>query len=734
MDLDGALQTFIAEGRELLQDMERGLLALERDPKDSETLNGVFRAAHTVKGSAGLFGLDDLVRFAHAMETVLDQLRAGDRALTSDLTARLLDCGDHLGALLDRVAEGTRTVDTELLSRGNVLMEGLGADTGGGDREVVCTDTAPAATGPRPVEGGVECDHWHLSLRFGPDVLQNGMDPLSVLRYLGTIGEIGRLELIPDGIPDLEALDPETCYLGCELTLKTDADKQTIEDAFQFIRDSSHIHILPPRSRVSDYIELIRNLPEEDLLLGESLVRVGTLTEQELSQALAGQAGGDVVGGAVEHRPLGEILVEERIVPPPTVEAALAKQRQVREHKARETHLVRVDAEKLDHLIALVGELVIAGASASLLAQQRGDVPLQEAASTMTRFVEEIRDSALELRMVPIGDTFNRFQRIVRDAGRELGKEIRLSISGSETELDKGMVEKIADPLMHLVRNAMDHGIEPVEMRRERGKPDAGTVRMDARHESGVVVIEVGDDGGGLDRDRILEKAIARGVWASDAGLTDNEIYDLIFEPGFSTSDEVTNLSGRGVGMDVVRRNVEALRGTVEVESKPGEGTTVRIRLPLTLAIIDGFLVGVGGADYVLPLKSVVECIEVTDGLRIDGSEEGCIDLRGEVLPFLRLRNLFMPEAGRARHENIVVVQYGSQKVGLLVDSLKGELQTVIKPLGPVFRNLKGVSGSTILGSGDVALILDVQAMVEAAVRSGLGSGGRAGQVSEMVH
>ncbi|HDL49698.1 MAG TPA: chemotaxis protein CheA, partial [Actinobacteria bacterium] len=650
MDLDGVLQTFIAEGRELLRDMERGLLALERDPEDTETLNGVFRAAHTVKGSAGLFGLDDLVRFAHAMETVLDQLRAGDRALTSDLTARLLDCGDHLGVLLDQVADGTGTIEAELLRRGDELMEGLGADIAGADGEAGGADATPVANDRAPVEGGVECDHWHLSLRFGPEVLQNGMDPLSVLRYLGTIGEIGRLELIPDGIPDLDALDPETCYLGCELTLRTGADKQTIEDAFQFIRDGSRIHILPPRSCVSDYIELIRNLPEEDLLLGESLVRVGTLTEQELAQALAGQAGGDADG----HRPLGEILVEERIVHPPTVEAALAKQRRVREHKARETHLVRVDAEKLDHLIALVGELVIAGASASLLAQQRGDAAMQEAAFTMTRFVEEIRDSALELRMVPIGDTFDRFQRIVRDAGRELGKEIRLSISGSETELDKGMVEKIADPLMHLVRNAMDHGIEPVEVRRGRGKPDAGTVRMDARHEAGVVVIEVGDDGGGLDRDRILEKAIARGMCAPDAGLTDDEIYDLIFEPGFSTSDEVTNLSGRGVGMDVVRRNVEALRGTVEVESDPGEGTTVRIRLPLTLAIIDGFLVGVGGADYVLPLKSVVECIEVTDELRIGGGEEDYIDFRGEVLPFLRLRDLFMSGAGRSSRENIV--------------------------------------------------------------------------------
>ena len=232
MDLAGALQTFIAEGRELLQDMERGLLALERDPGDAETLNGVFRAAHTVKGSAGLFGLDDLVRFAHAMETVLDQLRGGDRALTAELTARLLECGDHLGALLDRVGDGTRTLDAELRCRGNELMEGLGVDTVGADREAAGADTAPAATGLRPVEGGVECDHWHLSLRFGPDVLQSGMDPLSVLRYLGTIGEIGRLELIPDGIPDLDALDPETCYLGCELTLRTEADKPTIEDAF----------------------------------------------------------------------------------------------------------------------------------------------------------------------------------------------------------------------------------------------------------------------------------------------------------------------------------------------------------------------------------------------------------------------------------------------------------------------------------------------------------------------
>jgi two-component system chemotaxis sensor kinase CheA len=412
---------------------------------------------------------------------------------------------------------------------------------------------------------------------------------------------------------------------------------------------------------------------------------------------------------------VGEIAVDQGMVRPEVVDAALEKQKQVKEIKAKESSVIRVDADRLDHLINLVGELVIAGASSSLLAHREGNTLLQEATSNVSRLVEEIRDSALQLRMVQIGETFKRFNRVVRDVSKELGKNIELSVSGAETELDKTVVEKIGDPLMHLVRNSMDHGIESAEERLARGKPAKGMVRLNAYHDSGSIVIEVGDDGSGLNRERILRKAIEKGIVGPEQNLTDHEIYNLIFEAGFSTADQVSNLSGRGVGMDVVRRNIEALRGSIELDSQEGIGTTTRIRLPLTLAIIDGFLMGVGSASYVVPLDMVVECMELTEAERLESQGRNFINLRGEVLPFIRLREQFR-EAGKAgKRENIVVVQYGNQKAGFVVDALLGEFQTVIKPLGTLFGNLKGISGSTILGSGEVALILDAPALIQRA-------------------
>jgi two-component system chemotaxis sensor kinase CheA len=343
---------------------------------------------------------------------------------------------------------------------------------------------------------------------------------------------------------------------------------------------------------------------------------------------------------------------------------------------------------------------------------------MQEATALMSRLVDEIRDGALRLRMVPIGETFSRFQRVVRDVSKELGKDIELIITGAETELDKSVVEKIGDPLTHLVRNSMDHGIESAEARAARGKPVKGRLRLNAYHDSGSIVIEVGDDGGGLNKDRILEKAIERGIVGPNQNLSDREIYNLIFEAGFSTADAVSNLSGRGVGMDVVRRNIEALRGMVELDSTPGEGTTVRIRLPLTLAIIDGFLVGVGDSSYVVPLEMVLECVELSDADRRALAHRAYVNLRGEVLPFVRLRDHFEVTGSGSRRENIVVVHYGGHKAGLVVDQLMGEFQTVIKPLGKMFSRVKGVSGSTILGTGEVALILDVPSLIQqAAVR-----------------
>ena len=356
---------------------------------------------------------------------------------------------------------------------------------------------------------------------------------------------------------------------------------------------------------------------------------------------------------------------------------------------------------------------LIAGAGTSLKARQLGDEDLLESVSLISRLVEEIRDRSLRLRMVQIGETFNRFNRVVRDVSKELDKSINLVIQGADTELDKSVVEKIGDPLTHLVRNAIDHGIESAEQRLAAGKPEKGTVILNAYHDSGNIVIEVSDDGGGIDPDKVLQKAIANGLVSPEQQLSRSEILRLILEAGLSTKEAVSNLSGRGVGMDVVKKNVEALRGSIEVDSEPGLGTSLRIRLPLTLSIIDGFLVGVGSASYVIPLDSVVECIEHDSDVDLVREHGGhYVNLRGEVLPFLDLRGLFGEAEGGEGRENIVVVQCAGQKAGLVVDALMGEYQTVIKPLSRIFSKLSGISGSTILGSGEVAMILDVAALI----------------------
>ncbi len=542
--------------------------------------------------------------------------------------------------------------------------------------------------------------------------MKQGMDPLAILRYLATLGEIAHLSTLVDTLPPAAEMDPEACYLGFEIDLRSSADKAAIERVFDFVRDDCLLRILPPYAKVSDYIAHIEALPEDTMRLGEILVKCGALTAEELAEGLQHQAllaqGPADDEAAPAKPPIGEILVDKQVVQKAIVDAAAAKQSQVSEKKAQEAKLIRVQADKLDSLINLVGELVIAGASAALLAQRAKDPALFEATSAITRLVDEIRDGALRLRMVQIGETFNRFHRVVRDVSKEMGKDIDLLITGAETELDKTVVEKISDPLMHLVRNAIDHGIEAPALRQERGKPAKGSLRLNAYHESGSIVIEVGDDGGGLNKERILAKAVEKGLIPEGAELADQDIYKLIFEAGFSTAEQVTSISGRGVGMDVVRRNIEALRGSVHIDTAPGRGTTLAIRLPLTLAIIDGFLTGVGDAAYVVPLDLVEECIELTS----EAASRDYLNLRGEVLPFLRLSEQFGHGRSARRRQSVVVVRYAGQRAGLVVDELMGEFQTVIKPLGPVFSQLKGIAGSTILGSGDVALILDVPNLI----------------------
>lgn len=714
MNLDQALQTFLIEGRELLEDMEAALLRVADEEDPSESVNAIFRAAHTIKGSAGLFGLDGVVAFTHVVESLLDEVRDGSVALNDGLIALLLACGDHIGTLLDAVDDGQRALSSDEAEADAALLARLQQQLS------QASSAAPAASAPhslvqqpviqptveRKSDGlaGKGAEHWHISLRFGPDVLRNGMDPLSFIRYLATLGSIERIVTLHDAVPSLDTLDPESCWLGFEIAFKSDCDKAVIESAFEFVIDDCQLRILAPHSRIAEYTALIAQLPEEPSRLGEILVRCGSVTAHELDSALSTQRQGEPA------QLLGSILAEQGAVAPQVVEAALAKQKQVKDSKTQESQSVRVDADKLDRLINLVGELVIAAAGANLIARRTRNVELQECNSTLSDLVEEVRDSALQLRMVKIGATFNRFKRVVHDVARELGKDIELQVSGEDTELDKTVVEKIGDPLMHLVRNAMDHGIDGPELRLARGKPAQGTVSLNAYHESGSIVIQVSDDGGGLNRDKILAKAVERGLVEAGRNLSDSEIYNLIFEPGFSTAEQVTNLSGRGVGMDVVKRNITALRGSVGISSSAGQGTTVTVRLPLTLAIINGFQVGVGRSVFVVPLDMVDECIEYS-------AEPGhdYTDLRGQVLPFIRLRELFGVTGAPAVRQNIVVVKHAGQKFGLVVDTLMGEAQTVIKPLSKLFAQAQGISGSSILGSGDVALILDVPVLMHQA-------------------
>jgi len=707
--MDELRQAFVQESAEQLESMEDTLLLLERNPGDPEAINTLFRSAHTIKGAAGVTECDFIVAFTHILENVLDVLRDGDIQVSPDLIALLLQCKDHMGALLAVVAADQAAPSEELDLQSGRLSARLKAylPAKAGLPEVETADSQVESLGG----GGGGRDCWHVSVRFGAEVMKHGMDPLSILRYLATLGEIAHIATLVDTLPPAADMDPEACYLGFEIDLRSGADKAAIERVFDFVRDECVLHILPPDARVEEYIRLIERLPEDTLRLGEILVKSGALTDEELADGLAHQsilarAPADTVAPPAMP-PIGAILVDKQVVQKEIVEAAAAKQAQVGEKKALEAKLIRVQADKLDQLINLVGELVIAGASAALLAQKSRDAALYESTSTITRLVDEIRDSALCLRMVQIGETFNRFHRVVRDVSKEMGKDIELVITGAETELDKTVVEKISDPLMHLVRNAIDHGVEAKPLRLERGKPEKGTLRLNAFHESGSIVIQVGDDGGGLDKARILAKAVEKGLVPEGIEMAEQDIFKLIFEPGFSTAEQVTNLSGRGVGMDVVRRNIESLRGSVHIDSAPGLGTTIAIRLPLTLAIIDGFLTGVGDAAFVVPLDMVEECIELP-------AEAACRDylnLRGEVLPFVRLGERFGQGRSRRRRQSVVVVRYAGKRAGLVVDELMGEFQTVIKPLGPVFVELN-IAGSTILGTGEVALILDVPNLI----------------------
>ncbi|MCC8535749.1 chemotaxis protein CheA [Xanthomonas axonopodis pv. poinsettiicola] len=656
MDMNQLMQTFLAESRDLLEDMERHLLEAERGESSPDAVNAIFRAAHTIKGSGGLFDLPQLVGFTHVVESVLDLVRDEALKLSSELIALLLVCCDHIHALVETAADPSHADPAALAAEAEPLLAQLQTYLQGSG----CGVTAAAAQHATPEK---QSGYWRIGLTLFADALRFGNSPLKLIRNLRSLGSVESISTDYSQLPTFEELDPEANYLGFQILLRSDADRAAIDDVFEFVRDDCALEIAAVPAP-TDAAAVVTSAPAT-AAPASALAAVPAATPPRAA------ADGGARGGA-------------------------------------DARSIRVDADKLDRMIDLVGELIIAVASTNANAQRSGDAQLLESASILAGLVEEVRESALQLRMVKIGGTFSRFQRVVHDVARELGKDIALVVAGEDTELDKSVVEKIGDPLTHLVRNAMDHGIEPAEVRVARGKPARGTVGLNAYHDSGSIVIQITDDGGGLNRDKILAKALERGLVEPGRQLSDREVFAMIFEPGFSTAEKVTNLSGRGVGMDVVKRNITALRGTVDIDSTAGLGTTISVRLPLTLAIINGFQVGVGKSVFVVPLDVVEECVEFTPDYASD-----YIDLRGRVLPYVRLRELFALGGKTPARESIVVIRQGTQRFGLVVDTLLGEWQTVIKPLSKVFAQVKGISGSSILGSGDVALILDVPSLVQ---------------------
>jgi len=699
-------ESFREEAAELLNNLEATLLELEEDPSNMDTISSIFRTMHTIKGSSAMFGFDEISHFTHEIESIMDLLREGvfvaDRKFI-DLTLRSRDLISLM--FTDTGAEVHASAEALVAEFKNHSAERIADRT----REREAASELPARSAaspgimlatadPTPVSQlapAKEC--FHIRFVPGADVFRNGTKPLLLLDELRSLGDI-TLEPLTKSIPNLSAIDPESCYVAWDISLTTDKGEDAIRDVFIFVEDSSEILIereMPGGD--SDDLEGV-----EIKRIGDILVERGITTLDRIESVAGSQ------------KKLGEILVSEKIATPEQVKSALDEQNQLRKLKeSRQQDLstasIRVASEKLDGLVDLVGELVTLQARLNQTSSNLHDAGLSVISEQFERLVSQLRDNTMSIRMLPIGSTFSKFRRLLRDLASDLGKEIDLVTSGAETELDKTVIERLGDPLVHIIRNSVDHGVELPAQREALGKPRKGTVTLSATHSGAHVLIEVTDDGGGLDTDRILAKAIERGIIAEGVVLTEQELFQLIFAPGFSTSQIVTKVSGRGVGMDVVKREIDALGGIVTVASRKGEGTTISLRIPLTLAIIEGLLVRVGNENYVIPLASVDGCIEIQDRRRMgQGDGRHMLDYRNEILPYVGIRELYNVAGEPPTIEQIVVVNANDARIGFVVDQVVGDYQTVIKPLGRMFKSADGLSGATILGDGTVALIVDV--------------------------
>ncbi|MBN2811495.1 MAG: chemotaxis protein CheA [Spirochaetales bacterium] len=706
MKNDKFIETFKEEALELLGTLETTLLELEENPEDKELISAVFRVMHTIKGSAAMFGLDKISSFAHEVESILTALREGRISVTTDLIGNTLTARDHILEMLEDFSDASDPLSENL----SAFLEAFRVATGfaasvrkdAADEVSSVSSAADSHAGSGRKAKDEELKTWHILFRPGADFFRRGASPLSILSEIRGLGETVCIPFF-DRVPAAADFDPEDCATGWDIYVSTGASENQIRDIFIFVEDFSEVKI-----------ECLENLIEEnipaDKKLGEILVDSGKLDAQVLSRILGRQ------------KRIGEILVEEHLVSQTDLKAALEAQKQIQKVQktkalAADMSTIRVKSEKLDQLMSLVGELVTV--HARILQTSRTFAENDELVSIVEQFgrlTDELRNNTMSIRMVPIGTTFSSFKRLVRDLSTELGKSVELETEGGETELDKTVIEKLNDPLIHIIRNSLDHGIESPEVRAERGKPAAGTIRLSATQTGASVHVTIEDDGNGLNKAAILKKAVAKGLIAPDSQISDEEIYRLIFAPGFSTKEQVTAVSGRGVGMDVVNRQMELINGSIAIESREAKGTRIILKIPLTLAIIDGLLVRIGEEFFIIPLAVVVGCLEFIQ--KNQKNDNNVVIFHDKQLPFVNMRDFFAIPGTRNDIEQIVVVNIKNTHVGILVDQVIGGNQTVIKPLGKLYKRAVGVSSGSILGDGSVALILDVEQIVDASEKA----------------
>ncbi|MBY5563436.1 chemotaxis protein CheA [Rhizobium leguminosarum] len=662
---------FRTEAAECLEAIEAGLLDLTHQLDNKDLVDAVFRGLHTLKGSGAMFGFEALAAFTHHCETAFDRVRKGEVAATSELVAAVLAAQDHMRALVDQL-------DADHGDTGHRLLAQLQAAVGGKEAAPAAVPApAPAAVCEAPAK---KTNNWRIRFSLPANSMANGTNPLGLLDELRDLGEC-TVRANTSAIPPLDALTPTELHISWDVTLTGEQDRSAIDDVFIFVLDDMELSVKEIDASAS--------------------ATAAPVEEKAAPAPVAAASAAPVPPAAVpEFRPV-EAVPAKREAPAAVSQAKAAEN-------------VRVPAERLDELMDRVGELVIAQSRLSQLASASTDIALRSVSEEIERLSGELRDTMMVLRMVPVATLFSRFRRLVHDLARETGKVIELVTEGESTEVDKTVIERLADPLVHLVRNSIDHGLETPADRLASGKTEAGTVTLSARQAGGEVIISIKDDGRGINRERVRAKAESSGLIQPGQPLSDSELLQLIFAPGFSTAAAITNLSGRGVGMDVVKKTVEALRGAIDVVSMPGQGSEVSLRIPLTLAIIDGLLVRVGSGRYVIPLSAVEECLELSleEDLRSRG--RSFISLRDSLVPFLRLRDLFRTGTKPDVHQKVVVISTGTERVGLVVDQIIGDHQTVIKSMSKLHNNVATFSGATILGDGSVALILDVGHLVAA--------------------